>query len=156
VTIPAAIELAAFAPVCQGDIPYIDYEIRVSGTSASTATITFFDLDGNQVEVITDAPLTGRVIYPGASESPQDWPGWVLNSAGLWVPDPTDDRLRDGLTITVEVNPTASAQVSYPPATAACNSPENPDLDPPASGTPGGRLPFSDPGTPEGKLRFAG
>ena len=37
--------------------------------------------------------------------------------------DPSDARLRDGLTVVVEVNPTATATVSYPPATAACANP---------------------------------
>ena len=110
--------------MCQGDIPYIDYDIQVAGTNASDADLTFFDLDGEPVASYTDMPLSGTVIYPGASENPQDWPGWRLDDTGVWVPDPTDDRWRDGLTVLVEVNPQATADVEYPPATAQCNSPE--------------------------------
>jgi hypothetical protein len=129
------IDVAAFRPVCQADIPYIDYTIEVSGTDANTADITFIDVDGNEVEKLLDQPLTGRVIYPGASEDPQDWPGWALNSAGQWVPDPSDENLREGLTVVVEVNPTDQTTVSYPPATAACFQPSLPLDDP---GEPGG------------------
>jgi hypothetical protein len=38
----------------------------------------------------------------------------------VWVHDPSDARLRDGLTVVVEVNPTARGAVSYPDATAGC------------------------------------
>jgi hypothetical protein len=120
------IDVAAFTPVCQADIPFVAWNIVVTGTTANTADITFLDLDGNVVETLTDQPLTGRTIYPGASEDPPDWPGWELNSAGLWVPDPSDANLRDGLDIVVEVNPTAEAAVEYPAATEACASPTNP------------------------------
>jgi LPXTG-motif cell wall-anchored protein len=118
------IDLAAFSPVCQGDTPYIQYEVKVSGTTANDATLTFYDLDGRQVARYVDVPLSGRVIYPGASLDPPDWPGWKLNSAGLWEIDSSDSRLRDGLTVTVEVNPTATANVAYPPATQACSDPD--------------------------------
>ena len=70
------------------------------------------------------------MIYPGAEVDAEgnavDWPGWVLNEDGLWVTDPTDAIWRDGLNLVYEVNPTATAFVAYPPATAACASPENP------------------------------
>ncbi|MGB0113431.1 MAG: LPXTG cell wall anchor domain-containing protein [Ilumatobacteraceae bacterium] len=49
----------------------------------------------------------------------------MLAADGSWIPDPSDAILRDGLTIQVEVNPTATATVSYPPATSACNGPED-------------------------------
>ena len=140
----ASIDVLAFAPVCQGDIPYIAYDVTVSGTDETTADLTFIDLDGNEVLALVDQPLRGIVIYPGASAEPPDWPGWVLNDAGLWVPDPTDARWRDGLVVVVEVNPTAQTTVAYPPATEACNSPENPPGTPGTPGsTPGGQLPVT-------------
>lgn len=71
------------------------------------------------------------IIYPGASVdavgNPTDWPGWRYEeSTDLWVPDPSDDFLREGLDVEIEVNPTATGSVEYPPATSACASPENP------------------------------
>jgi hypothetical protein len=118
----ASIDRLTIASVCVGDTPYVDYEIEVSNTSATTATITFSDLDGNLVLERSGLPLAGRLLYPGASLTPADWPGWRLVD-GMWVADPTDARWRDGLDVVVQVNPTATAEVSYPPATAACNSP---------------------------------
>jgi LPXTG-motif cell wall-anchored protein len=47
------------------------------------------------------------------------------------VEDPSDAFWREGLNITVEVNPTANASVTYPPATTACASPEPIPLPPP-------------------------
>lgn len=122
------IEVAAFSPVCQADIPYISYRIEVDGTDADRATLTFIDDTGATVRVDEDVPLVGAVIYPGAAENPNpDWPGWRLNPAGLWVPDPSDANWRDGLTVRVEVNPTAEAAVTYPAATEACYQPEQVD-----------------------------
>lgn len=130
------IDVAAFSPVCQADTPFISYNIEVSGTPNTTATLTFFDLDGKQVAKHAGVPLSGKVIYPGASIDPPDWPGWKLNSNGLWDVDPSDTRLRDGLTVHVEVNPTAEAEVSYPPATEICADPENEQSGPPTTTEP--------------------
>ena len=52
-----------------------------------------------------------------------DWPGWMQNAFGFWIEDPSDALWRQGLTLVVSVNPTASASVSYPPASSACASP---------------------------------
>jgi LPXTG-motif cell wall-anchored protein len=125
-TSPArTIEFVALGPVCNEDTPYIVYDISGNFDMAGeTATLTFYDVNGNVVDVMTGLPLSGQVVYPGASVDPLDWPGWMLNDAGLWVPDPSDDVLRDGLRIVAEVNPTVEGIVSYPDATAACNSPE--------------------------------
>ena len=72
------------------------------------------------------ADLTGRVLYPGAEVDAAgiatDWPGWKFEN-GVWVVDPTDAHLRDGLRVVVEVNPTSEGTVSYPPAMSACADP---------------------------------
>lgn len=121
---PPSLSIDALAPVCIADTPYIDYKVTATGTDSTTATLTFFDLDGNQIAQYTNLGLSGRVIYPGASEDPEDWPGWKFEpSTQKWVTDPTDARWRDGLTVRVDVNPTAFGVVTYPPATEACNSP---------------------------------
>lgn len=128
--------MAALVPVCIGDAPYI--EIRMGNQAqynGMTVTATFTSqVTGAVVQVSTfpyQANTSIFVIYPGASVNaagePTDWPGWRFEeSTQLWVPDPTDDYLREGLDVLAEVNPSATGQVEYPPATSACASPENP------------------------------
>jgi hypothetical protein len=89
-------------------------------------TITLLDANGNVVQVLENQPLSGQFIWPGASVNPPDWPGWILNEDGIWEEDPTDEILREGLTIDAFFNPSVVGFVEYPPATAACASPENP------------------------------
>jgi hypothetical protein len=94
-------------------------------------TLTFIDLNGKVIDVrpITyEAGGTHTELYPGASVDPvtgeaTDWPGWMQNAFGFWIEDPSDALWRQGLTLVVSVNPTASASVSYPPASSACASP---------------------------------
>jgi hypothetical protein len=115
-----------------------------------TGTLTMSDLDGN---VVSTQPLVyqpgGHVelLYPGtevnADGSIADVPGWELTNAGLWVRDPSDEFLREGIHLSYTVNPTAEADITYPPESSACANPENPPTTTTTTpGTPpGGRLP---------------
>ena len=85
---------------------------------AVPATVTFVDLDGNVVGTETatyEAGATVRFVYPGApvdaAGNAVDWPGWMFDG-NVWVHDPSDAHLRDGLTVVVEVNPTATGSVT--------------------------------------------
>jgi hypothetical protein len=140
---PDGLSIAAFSPVCLRDAPYVDVTFgdqpQFNGRSA---TVTFIDLDGNEVETHTTTYQAGamvRFVYPGAevdaNGNPVDWPGWRFDG-DEWVVDPTDARLRDGLRVVVEVNPTATGMVEYPPVTPDC------DARPPTSST-GGTLPVT-------------
>jgi hypothetical protein len=86
---------------------------------------------------VYEAGATVRLLYPGATVdaagNATDWPGWLLNDDGFWVVDESDAVLRQGLTVVATINPTATTTVTYPPATAACDSPEGPF--PPATPT---------------------
>ena len=76
-----------------------------------------------------------------------DVPGWILQSNGLWVLDPSDAFLRDGILLTYTLNPTATATVTYPPESSTCANPENPPTAPPpwsAACCASGRWPASD------------
>jgi len=111
--------------VCIDDVPYIRWSVAPIGIDVQTVTVTLFDLDGNQLTI--DEPPAGfgpndQILYPGASVDPPDWPGWKLED-GEWVIDPTDARLRDGVRVLIEVNPSGEQVVSYPEATAACANP---------------------------------
>jgi hypothetical protein len=80
-----------------------------------------------------------ELLYPGttvnADGSIADVPGWILQPNGLWVIDPSDAYLREGIVLTYTVNPTATAVVSYPPESANCANPDNPVV-PGAPGAP--------------------
>jgi LPXTG-motif cell wall-anchored protein len=137
-TEPGDLSIAAFSPVCLRDAPYVDVTFGDQPQfDGRTATVTFIDLDGNEIESHTatyQAGATVRFVYPGAevdeNGNPIDWPGWRFDGDD-WVIDPTDARLRDGLRVVVEVNPTAVGMVEYPPATPDC------DASPPTSSTRG-------------------
>ncbi len=123
-----SIKLSAFSPVCIVNAPYIQYAITPVGfTSSGPATLTFFDANGNFVEQVVVPTLSGVVIYPGASVDANgnatDWPGWKQAENGNWIPDDSDAILRRGLSVTVEVNPTATTTVSYPSDTSGCANP---------------------------------
>jgi LPXTG-motif cell wall-anchored protein len=119
---PPVLQFDFLGPVCEGNFPFINYAVSGDVDPTDTATIVISDVNGTVVQTLTGQPLSGRVIWPGASVNPPDWPGWVLEG-GVWVEDPTDDVLREDLTITVSVNPEASDTVAYPPATSACADP---------------------------------
>ena len=123
---PEELELTAIGAVCFNDIPYLSYAIDFPG--GQSATITFLNPNGADI-VYEDQPLSGAVLWPGASESPPDWPGWILED-GVWVA--ADDGFlwaRGNISVLFEVNPSTVLTVSYPQTTEACADPENvPDV----------------------------
>ena len=98
-----------------------------------TGTLTMSDVNGN---VVSSQPLVYRpgttvdLLYPGTSVNPDgsidDVPGWILTDDGLWIRDPSDAFLRDGINLTYTVNPTATAFVTYPPESSTCANPDGP------------------------------
>jgi hypothetical protein len=116
------LDIAAAGAECRNDIPYFAYD--VDWPAGGTATITFLNPGGADI-VHEDLPLSGAVLWPGANNSPPDWPGWILRD-GTWVEG--DDGFlwaRGTIQVQFEVNPTAVVSVSYPPADAACAGPKN-------------------------------
>ena len=146
-TLPATLEIGSASSVCTNDVPFVTVTFgNQPEFNGHVGTITFVDIDGNVIEVhevVYQAGETIRLLYPGASFDPvtgeaTDWPGWMLNEDGFWVLDPSDAVYREGITIIAEINPTATTTITYPPETAACDSPEGPF---PPSGTPTGSPP---------------
>lgn len=88
-----ALEVVA-EPVCIGDEAYLSYALTAPGSSATSATVTWQNPDGDDV-VQTNLPLTGQLAWPG------DW-------------------ARPTVDVTFDVNPTATVTVAYPGATAGC------------------------------------
>jgi len=130
-TTSPVLDVSAFTTQCIKDAPFV---IIVFGNqpqyNGMPATVTFHLLTGEVIEttVVTyEANSTVRLVYPGAVVAPDgtaiDWPGWKQLPDGSWVTDPTDQAFRDGLVVTIEVNPSATGTISYPPATSACANP---------------------------------
>jgi len=75
--------------VCVSEVPYLAYSVDVpSGYVPPTAnplTVTFVNPDGDDY-VVTDLPLTGALLWPGASATePLQWPGWELLPDGTYI-----------------------------------------------------------------------
>ena len=129
-TVAGTVTIAAITPVCVRGAPYVQVGFGDQPAfNGSTATVTFIDGRGNVVGTHTrtwQANTSVRLIYPGATVdtagNPTDWPGWVFDG-DEWVPDASDGYLRDGLTVRVDVNPTATGQVTYPAAASGCANP---------------------------------
>jgi LPXTG-motif cell wall-anchored protein len=127
-------------------VPTIVIDFALPGfpsLAGQTGTLTMSDINGN---VVSSQPLVyqpgGHVelLYPGtvvnADGTIADVPGWNLNAAGLWVRDPSDEFLREGILLTYTVNPTATAFITYPPESANCANPDNPPGQTPPPGAP--------------------
>ena len=149
--LPHTLEFGSASTVCSRDVPFVDITFgNQPQFDGIQGTITFKLLDGTFVEqhkLTYFAGETVHLLYPGASVDEQgnvDWPGWKLNSDGFWVVDPTDAAFRDGLVVEASLplpegfghglalaqvpgeTVTATTTISYPPETAACNSPAGP------------------------------
>ena len=128
---PPVLTVDFLTPICDGDVPYLTYSASFDDATR-VARITFVNPDGPDV-TYTDLPLSGRVLWPGAvvdaEGNPVDWPGWILLPDGTWVEG--DDGflwVRPSVTVELEINPTVTAEIGYPPATPLCdaNPPDNP------------------------------
>ena len=121
-------------PVCDGNVPYLEYEVEATGTDSTTVTITWINPDGDDI-VYADLPFAGRVLWPGAvvdGDTAVDWPGWTLLPDGTWVAGDEFDWVRPSAEVMFEVNPSATTTVAYPPSTPTC------DANPPQGGELGG------------------
>jgi hypothetical protein len=122
----------AVSGVCVGDIPYLAYQVDFGDDSfvGDPMSITFVNPAGDDFVISTVVPAVGEpaaVLWPGASEDPEDWPGWELNADGVWV-ETTDDagaftRAPGGVEVQFATNPTLTTSVTYPPSTAVCANP---------------------------------
>lgn len=148
VTVPRDLALNALGSVCRADAPYINFEIEPLGfepTTPVTVTVTIFDGRGDIYDtvVLVDPTetleqglsvdpatglISGYIVYPGAEVGPDglatDWPGYIQIAPGVFETDPTDDYLREGIRLRIEINPSIEADVSYPPSSAPCNGPD--------------------------------
>ena len=129
-------------PICDGDVPYLAYNVTITGgTGSETLTITFVNPDGDDFVYTGLALGEGRVLWPGAEVdgdgNPIDWPGWTQLPDGTWVEGDEFDWVRPSVTVIFAVNPEATFEVDYPPSSPDCdaNPPDTP------SGSVGGLTP---------------
>lgn len=117
-------------PICDGDVPYLGYSASFDDATR-VSSITFVNPDGDDF-VYTDLPLAGRVLWPGAVVGPDgeplDWPGWTEVAPDEWVEGDEFDWVRPSVVVILEINPSAIAEIGYPPSTPQCltNPPQVP------------------------------
>lgn len=122
--VPGAIEA-----VCEADVPYLGYEVAlpegVEAEGENPLTITFLHPRGGENYVVGEQPLSGRVLWPGASATePKQWPGYVRNEDGSYTQTEGNYAwTREGVQVLFEVNPSYSTVVDYPPASSECANP---------------------------------
>ncbi|BDZ62063.1 hypothetical protein Lsed01_01981 [Demequina sediminis] len=121
---------------CSADAPFLDYDVVLNdpddlSTDDGTATITFVHPTDPAQNWSATVPIgSGRILWPGASlganGKADGWPGWEYNEATEeWVSVGDGNfgwtRAAD-TTVLIEVNPSTTFTVNYPPATPNCNS----------------------------------
>ncbi|WP_294966102.1 gliding motility-associated C-terminal domain-containing protein, partial [uncultured Flavobacterium sp.] len=127
VTIEAPVMTVTATAICVNDVPYVDYVVTpVNFTPANGVTIAWADSNNNVVTTMTDLPLSGRVLWPGAVVDDQgkgiDWPGWVFEN-NKWIEAPDGfEKLRPTANVTISLNPSETITLSYPPADPYCTA----------------------------------
>ena len=125
----------AAATVCVAEVPTIRivFQNTFPELAGITGTLTMSDVNGNVVSIqplVYQPNTTVDLLYPGTTVNADgtiaDVPGWILLPNGLWIRDPSDEFLREGILLTYTVNPTATAFVTYPPESSTCANPDGP------------------------------
>lgn len=112
-------------PICDNEVPKLQYKVVAQGTPNTTVTITWINPSGPDV-VYADLPLQGTVNWPGAVQDSTgrgiDWPGWTQLADGSWVEGDEFDWVRPSVDVNFEVNPEDTVSVGYPPSSPNCNT----------------------------------
>ncbi|MGQ7946327.1 Ig-like domain-containing protein [Flavobacterium sp. WC2509] len=113
--------------VCINDVPYVSYTATpVNFTPINGLTITWTNSSNNVITTMTNLPLSGNVLWPGATIDTNgngtDWPGWVFTN-NQWIQTADGfETLVPSATLTFALNPTVTVVVNYPPASPLCKS----------------------------------
>ena len=119
-------------PVCVGNTPYVDYSVVVVGASPPAGVnLAIQKTSGQAVSTLSNLPLSGRLLWPGASVdgtgNPTSWPGWVFDGT---VYRAVNDGLRPDLKIIFTTDSSTTVIVNYPSSSGSCDP--NPPIAPPA------------------------
>ncbi|AOC96140.1 hypothetical protein BB050_03050 [Flavobacterium anhuiense] len=127
ITIEAPVMTVTATSICVNDVPYLDYAVTPQNfTPINGVTIAWADSNNNVVTTMTDLPLSGRVLWPGAVVDEQgkgiDWPGWIFEN-NRWI-EAADgfEKLRPTANVTLSLNPSQTITISYPPADPFCTA----------------------------------
>ncbi|OOG68575.1 gliding motility-associated C-terminal domain-containing protein [Flavobacterium sp. A45] len=113
--------------ICINDVPYFSYTTTANNfTPVDGLTLTWTDSNNNVVATMTNLPLNGKVLWPGAIVDDNgngiDWPGWLLVD-GKWIEGPDGfENLRPTASITFTLNPSQTIVANYPPSDPFCTS----------------------------------
>ncbi|WP_029273647.1 T9SS C-terminal target domain-containing protein [Flavobacterium sp. KJJ] len=125
VTIEAPVMTVTATPICVNDVPYVDYAIIPGNfTPINGVTIVWADNNNNIITTMTNLPLSGRILWPGAvvdqAGNGIDWPGWLFQN-NKWIQGADGfETLRPTAKLTISVNPIETIIVNYPPADPYC------------------------------------
>ena len=120
--LPCELRIVTKSPICDNDVPKLQYAVEAIGSPNTTVTITWVNPAGADV-VQSGLPLSGTVLWPGAVEKNGkgvDWPGWRQLADGTWVEGDEYDWVRPSVQVTFAVNPEATVTVAYPPSSPQC------------------------------------
>ncbi|MBF4493078.1 gliding motility-associated C-terminal domain-containing protein [Flavobacterium sp. MR2016-29] len=125
ITIEAPVMTVTATPICVNDVPYVDYAI-IPGNfiPINGVTIVWADNNNNIITTMTNLPLSGRILWPGAvvdqAGNGIDWPGWLFQN-NKWIQGADGfETLRATAKLTISVNPSETIIVNYPPADPYC------------------------------------
>lgn len=116
---------------CSADAPWISYSVVMTDPDDVATGHTARLVLSNGTDSVTlplgdlvNGELSGAVLWPGASVGEDGrgsgWPGWEF-SDGAWVQTAANYAWTRGeITATIEVNPSLSVPLSYPPSTPQC------------------------------------
>ncbi len=143
------LEGSFLSSVCVADSPWLTYDVELKdpdevSTDDGMATITFVHPTDASQNVVVEVPIgSGYVMWPGASVEPAEgyteadidptnpdtfvptgWPGWAQDASGEWIEIGLDNFgwTRFGIEVRLDVNPSTSLTVNYPPPTPTCVS----------------------------------
>lgn len=120
---------------CINDVAWLQWNISPDNfvpNGPNPLTITWLDAAGNVIQTNANQPLSGQLLWPGmvvnGQGQPIDWPGWIFSN-GQWVQTADGfEGLRPQATVVLQINPSDTIIVSYPPQTPNCSA--NPSLPP--------------------------
>ncbi|PZX93217.1 hypothetical protein DOS84_12770, partial [Flavobacterium aquariorum] len=128
VTIEVPSMTVAGEAICINDVPYFSYTTTANNfTPVNGLTLTWTDSNNNVVATMTNLPLNGKVLWPGAIVDENgngiDWPGWLLLDNGQWVEGSDGfENLRPTASVTFTLNPSETIIANYPPSDPKCTS----------------------------------